>query len=64
MKKILCDRCGKEIDEYSMTTVDFDYAKRFYSMDDYDLFHWELCYDCKNDLKKFLNERRYQNVSS
>ena len=62
MRKMICDKCGEEIDVSYMDKYDIKpaafcriYGKKYSKItSDYDDLEYELCEDCANQLVEFL----------
>lgn len=49
MRKLFCDRCGKEVSNIIQRPTDYYFVYKEYDRPD-------LCMDCLEDLKKFMEE--------
>lgn len=67
MKKIICDRCGKEMESIAYETLskDLNAIKIINGIDykltsqvGFDVRTYDLCRDCQNDLCNWLNGGR------
>lgn len=60
MKKIICDRCGKEIESnvYDAIKIINGIKYNLTSRIGFDVRKYDLCRDCQNDLYNWLNSGR------
>ena len=53
MRKTVCDICGKEMPEMLFGNIgDYKFCISSYGR------IWDVCSDCRNDLNKWIEERR------
>ena len=59
--KLICDRCGKELDSKGMNYVGMSIND--YADSNSDLECWEFCHDCMSSIKHSIltNISRYEN---
>lgn len=52
MQKTFCDHCGKELNENGICKVEIKFGSSQYALG----YFYELCEDCENTLKDWLEE--------
>lgn len=54
---VLCDKCGKELNQFDWSPVRFPYIKIEKVYDMTTTIAYNLCYDCRGKLEKWLEEK-------